>query len=325
MLVNIIADGAWPELFTQYVEYKKNLGYLYQESRLKAVRALSRFLAERPLDDRVITCEIATDFTCPRQDEAPGTTAYRRGIVRQFALFCRWKGIDAWVLPKASGPRQHHQFTPRIISPQEMGQIIACADARGPSRSGPQTQPVYAMLTRLLWCCGLRIGEALNLKIGDVDLDDAVITIRQAKHNRTRLVPLSNSLVAHAHLYTKTIGLVQEDWQGWFFPSPRGGRYSRGAASQHIRGLMLEAGVTTSSGLAPRVHDVRHSFALACLSRLQSQGIDIRAALTLLATYMGHADIVSTEYYLRLDPSAWTTIASTMENAYADVFPQAVN
>jgi integrase/recombinase XerD len=322
MAIEITPDGAFPELFSEYVERKRGIGYVYPESRLYLVRRLSRFLAGRTTDERVITKETAEAFARRREGESSGSAAGRRGIVRQFALFLQWKGIEAWVLPERSEPRQPSSFTPRIITADEMTRVIACADGRPASRCGPQTQPVYAMLVRLLWCCGLRIGEALSLRVGDVDLAEAVITVRKAKHNRIRLVPMSESLAAHARRYTVAVGIAAEDPEAWFFPSPRGGSYHPGSATAHIQDLMLEAGVTTASGRAPRSHDLRHSYAVACLAKMQGQGVDVYAALPLLATFMGHADIVSAEYYLRLDPSAWAAIDQTMEPAYAGVFPQ---
>lgn len=319
----ISVDGAFPELFSEYIEYKRGLGYVYPHSRLYLVRRLSRFLATQAADERVLTREAAEAFAAPREGESPGSAAGRRGIARQFALFLRWKGIDAWVLPEREQPRQHSRFAPRIITAEEMGQIIACADARPPSRCGPQTQPVYAMLVRLLWCCGLRIGEALSLRVGDVDLAEAVITVRKAKHNRTRLVPLSPSLTTHARRYSTAVGLVPEDATAWFFPSPRGGSYNPGSATAHIQKLMLEASITTAAGRPARTHDLRHSYAVAALAKMQADGVDVRAALPVLATFMGHADIVSSEYYLRLAPSAWAGIEHAMAATYAGLYPQA--
>lgn len=216
----LTVDGAFPELFREYVQYKRDLGYVYPASRLYLIRRLSRFLARQATDERVLTRQAAEAFATPREGESPGSAAGRCGIARQFALFLRWKGIDAWVLPEREQRRQRNSFAPRIITPDEMARIIACADARPPSRCGPQTQPVYAMLVRLLWCCGLRIGEALSLRVGDVDLAEAVITVHKAKHNRTRLVPMSPSLAAHARRYSAAVGLVPEDPTAWFFPSP---------------------------------------------------------------------------------------------------------
>jgi integrase len=318
----ITPDGAFPELFSEYVQYKRNLGYVYPKSRLYLVRRLSRFLAGRAADERVLTRDAAEAFARPREGESSGSAAGRWGIARQFALFLRWKGIQAWVLPERRETRQPNPFAPRIVTADEMARVIACADARPASRCGPQTQSVYAMLVRLLWCCGLRIGEALSLRVCDVDLADAVITVHKAKHHRTRLVPMSESLAAHARHYVGAVGLVPEDRGAWFFPSPRGGGYNPCSATAHIQGLMLQAGVTTASGRAPRAHDLRHSYAVACLANMQAAGVDVYAALPLLATYMGHADIVSAEYYLRLDRSAWADIDQAMEDTYTGMFPQ---
>lgn len=321
MAGEITADGAFPELFDEYVDYKRSLGYVYPDSRLYLVRRLSRFLAGLPADAQVLTRQAAEAFARPGPGESPGSVAGRRGIARQFALFLQWKGIDAWVLPERAGPRQPARFTPRIITAEEMTRIIACADARPASRCGPQTQPVYAMLVRLLWCSGLRIGEALSLRIGEVDLAEAVITVGKAKHNRTRLVPMSPSLAAHARRYAVDVGLVPEDRAAWFFPSPRGGAYHPSSATAHLQRLMREAGVTTASGRAPRAHDLRHSYAVAALAKMQAAGVDARVALPALATFMGHADIVSAEYYLRLAPSGWAGIQRAMAATYADLYP----
>ena len=109
------------------------------------------------------------------------------------------------------------------------------------------------MLVRLLWCCGLRIGEALSLLVGDVDLVDAVITVHKAKHNRTRLVPMSPSLTAQPAATQPLPGLVPEDPAAWFFPSPRGGAYHPGSATAHIQTLMLEeAGIAASRARSSR-------------------------------------------------------------------------
>ncbi len=134
MAVEITVDGAFPELFSEYIEHKRSLGYVYPTSRLYLVRLLSRFLAERAADERVLTRDAAEAFAQARDGESAGSAAGRRGIARQFALFLRWKGIDAWVLPERAQPRQPNPFAPRIITADEMARIIACADGRPPAR-----------------------------------------------------------------------------------------------------------------------------------------------------------------------------------------------
>lgn len=132
------------------------------------------------------------------------------------------------MLPDRLRPRQSSAFIPRIITADEVARIIACADARPASRCGPQTQPVYAMVVRLLWCCGLRIG--------DVDLADAVITVHKAKHNRTRLVPMSESLAAYARRYVVAVGLIPEDRGRGSSPPHEAGATTRARSPRTFRG-----------------------------------------------------------------------------------------
>ena len=124
MAVEVTAVGAFPELFSEYVEYKRNLGYVYPNSRIYLVKRLSRFLAGRVADERVLTREAAEAFARPRDGESSGSAAGRSGIARQFALFLRWKGTDAWVLPEHAGPRRPSSFAPRIITADEMARVI---------------------------------------------------------------------------------------------------------------------------------------------------------------------------------------------------------
>ena len=111
MAGEITPDEAFPELFSEYIDYKRNLGYVYPDSRLYLVRRLSRFLAGRAADERVLTRDSAEEFARPRDAEAGGTAAARRGIARQFALFLRWKGIHGSGRPGPGcphGPGQQH-------------------------------------------------------------------------------------------------------------------------------------------------------------------------------------------------------------------------
>ena len=163
-----------------------------------------------------------------------GSAAGRRGIARQFALFLRWKGIDAWVLPEREQPRQPGSFAPRIITAEEMAPVIACADARPASRWPANP-------------AGLRHARPLAVVLRTADQRGTVPPgrrrqpgrgrhhRRKAKHNRTRLVPMSPSLTAHARRYSAAAGLVPEDPAAWFFPSPRGGAYHPGSATAHIQ------------------------------------------------------------------------------------------
>jgi integrase len=162
--------GPWAHLFEEFVTFKRSLGYLLPEDAVRKYRLLSQHIASFPTDPRVLTVEMVDAFLDPA-DRAPGTVWQRRNTVKQFALFLRGRGIDCWQPPDRFDAIPAPRFDPRIITSQEMAKVIAVADAMPPSPPSPFGAAIYGMLLRMLWCCGLRIGEALRLSVGDVDLD----------------------------------------------------------------------------------------------------------------------------------------------------------
>ena len=319
----IVMDGAWPDLFDEFVAYKHGLGYAYPRSSVFDVRLLSRHLAGFPTVKEVLTQEMAESFYAPDGRRTPGTLRQRRGVVRQFALFLRWKQVDCWVPP---GPGEHvpePRCTPRIITVEEMARIIAWVDQGQPSPWSPAGHIVFAAMIRVLWCCGLRIGEAANLTVGDVDLTAGVFTIRGAKHGHTRLVPMSTTLSRDMNAYAARMGLTAVDGGRAFFPNPRGLAYDTMAASNRVRKTMAGAGVTVDGIRPPRAHDIRHSYAVHALQKMQDDGVDPYTSLPLLSTFMGHRTIQATEYYLRLTGPMSRDTATRMADCYQHVFPEA--
>jgi len=185
-----------------------------------------------------------------------------RAEVRQFTVLCRARGIECWWPVEGYQSLPCPKHNPRIITQQEMGAMIGVADRLQDCPWAANLSLTYGMLLRMLWCCGTRIGETLMLRVGDVDADQQVITIRHAKAGKTRLVPMSASLAEHAIGYARQTG-VQNDPGSWFYPGSHSGHLSHSAAHRRIHLIMREAGVTVD-GLRPaRVHDIRHSSAVA--------------------------------------------------------------
>jgi integrase len=317
----IVIDGAYAPLFDEFVAYKRGIGYGYTKSTIQLIRLFSRFLSRFPECPEVLTRETVDAFCAPRPGESMSTRNKRVVISRQFALFVRLTGIDCYVPPERH-EKVTSDFVPYIISESEMARVIARADEMPPLPCSAKTGIVCSMLLRILWCCGLRISEALSLTLGDVDLGDAVLTIRKAKYNQTRFVPISASLAAYVRGYWRDMGFSNENPGAFFFPNKAGAQYSRGAAAVRIKKIMLEAGVTRDGTTTPRVHDVRHSFAIGAFKKMESEGMDAYSSLPLLATYMGHSDIKSTEYYLRLTGNDLERVVETMAGCYEGVFPE---
>ena len=317
----IIIDGAHATLFDEFIAYKRNMGYGYSHPIMERLRQFSRFLAKFPTEDGVLTKALADAYCEPKEGEAVSTRNNRLSLSRQFALFLNSKGIQTYVPPEQR-QKKTSNFIPFIITEAQMADIIKCADETPFISHASTTKYVYPMLLRLLWCCGLRLGEAIHLRLQDVDIDAGVLTVRKAKYNQTRLIPISATLLEYIRTYRNKMQFSLREPDAFFLPTHRDGNYSRSSAAINIKRIMLRAGVTKDGVKPPRVHDIRHSYAVRALKKMADENVDIYCALPMLSIFMGHSDIKSTEYYLRLTGHVFSDVATLMEPAYATVFPE---
>ena len=226
--------------------------------------------------------------------------------------------IDAYV--DRDIRRVQSSFVPYIFSHSEIVRLFAAADGLPYTPISPQRVYVMSLLFRMLYGCGLRISEALNLVMADVDLDQGILYIRNSKFGKERLVPMSESLTFRCFQYVSNVGKHRKD-EAAFFQTPCGGHYASGTILYAWRQTLYCAGISYGGkGKGPRIHDLRHTFAVHCLQKWVEAGEDLNAKLPYLSAYMGHAGLYSTQQYLRLTAEAFPHIVSAMEHNF-DVFP----
>jgi integrase len=176
-------------------------------------------------------------------------------------------------------------------------------------------------LLRVLYGCGLRLEEALSLRIRDVDLIQGVLHINDTKFRKDRLVPPARPLVVRLQKYAATLGPRPAD--AHFFPSPRGGPLHGSGVYRNYRDLLQRCHIGHGGrGEGPRLHDLRHTFAVHTLLRWYREGADLQARLPVLATYLGHASIDGTQDYLQMTAELYPEIVSRSEAAFSDVIPR---
>lgn len=305
----IAFPGPHGDLFTGYVRFKRSLGYAIPISYQYVLRHIAVFIASRPPEPGVVSRAAMEHLTSRRPDEAAPTQCKRIAILRQFCLWLASSG-HAPAVPPDGLARDTTDFVPRIVSEAEMAAILAVADR---DASEPRR-----LLLRLLWCCGMRIGEACALTVSDLDIDVGTILIRHAKGDRTRLLPISESLREYAAGYLDRHMLT--DGALPLMPTGRGNPPRPGNAGAMLRPIFDRAGVLTRDGTPIRPHDLRHSYAVHALEKMVDDGIDVYAALPLLSAYMGHADIHSTEYYLRFTEDTLLRIIDAQQQTSRQVF-----
>jgi integrase/recombinase XerD len=167
---------------------------------------------------------------------------------------------------------------------------------------------------------GLRVGEACRLSNDDADLDGAVLTVIGSKFGKTRLVPLHGSSAAALRAYAaRRDQLCPRPKTDTFFVSAAGTAVSAASPSKVFARLLKANGVTAPTGRRrPRLHDIRHSFAVATLLDWYQAGLDVQARLPLLSAYLGHVDPKSTYWYLQAAPELLTLAAQRLEHAHGD-------
>lgn len=252
-------------------------------------------------------------------NETPRNHYYRATEVRRFLRYLVANGVDAYIDEDIRWTRSN--FIPYIFSHDEIRSIFSAVDSLPYTPISPQRVPVMRLLFRMLYGCGLRVSEASALVMDDVDLDNGILRIRNSKFGKERLVPMSESLTKRCAEYSAVICTGRSSTAP-FFQTPQGGPYCVGTIYYAWRQILYHAGISHGGkGHGPRIHDIRHTFAVHCLQRWVDENIDLETVLPYLSTYMGHVGISSTQEYLHLTSELFPQITRAFEGAF-DVFPK---
>jgi hypothetical protein len=156
---------------------------------------------------------------------------------------------------------------------------------------------------------------------GDVNTEEGTLTVRNVKFHKDRLVPMHPSLVERCRVYKEEIHPVGQS-EDIFFPSSQDGRYSERVIYAYFRRFLWDAGISHwGRGKGPRVHDLRHAFAVHCLKRWVQSGVDLTVSLPYLSVYLGHAGLKGSQRYLRLTAELYPDIARAMDERFGHILP----
>ena len=311
-------SGVFAELANEFVEYKRDQGYKYH-SEAKVLGRFCRFTEDYGLDEPVLTRELAMAWTAPREGEAAKSRLHRVCLLNQFGKYLELTGHEICPLPK--GHWDTGSFTPYIFTHDEIDRLFQAADNIRPIAQARNLHKELPALFRLLYGCGLRVSEAVGLLCRDVDLEQGVLTIREAKNGRDRLIPLSESLLTLLRDYRENAA----DWldgADYFFPAPDRTILSPNTVYQRFRKVLWSAGISyNGKGNGPRLHDMRHTFAVHTLQKWVERGEDLTAMLPVLSVFMGHKSMQATSRYLRLTAEVYPDVIRQVEGTCAYVIP----
>jgi integrase len=301
--------GPLAKEITEFLVFKRALGCPYRRAEY-TLREFDRFLRQYVRSRRRWRLrEAVLAWISSKKGRKPVTVTVEMGVIRQFCRYRRRYDPSAFVPGRVWAPQStESEFLPYIFSQSEVRRLLSLA-AR-PCRCCARMPPgLRRLLLLILYCTGLRLGEAVRLKVGDVDLRRAVLFVSESK-GRSRWVPFHRSMIPEFHRYLggrRQMGQLASSAPLFL----RCGRMlSTQRASAYIRRLLRRAGLKPLKGRkGPRPYDLRHTFAVRRLERWYRAGVDIHDRLPWLSAYMGHLDILGTETYLTATPELLATAA----------------
>lgn len=291
----------------RYISLRHALGYKLVKAG-RHLRAFACFAADRGETHIHVSSVLSWLAIVAR---TPGARARRLTDLILFARFVHAED-SRHEIPRADVKRiSEKRPVPYIYTADEITRILEMAGKLRHQRPNPLRRQLYVMLFGLIAATGLRVSEALALKLDDIR-DGGVLHIRETKFRKSRLVPLHVTVVQALETYLE----ARRQHAGvcdWLFPSVQHREMFSTTVNYTFRCILRRAGIAPERRQQPRIHDLRHTFATRVLEQCGAERGVVARHFVALSTYLGHADIRNTYWYLEATPEMMTDIAAASE------------
>jgi integrase/recombinase XerD len=305
-----------------FLRFKRAMGIRYWRAE-SVLTGFVRFVAQHWGDQGEVALDEAVTRWCARIAERKAVSlANEFGVIRQLCLFRRRRDPESFVPEHTLAPVKESIFLPYIFSHDDVRAILTAA-------SSHHGRFIWALMLRtlilVLYCTGLRLGEAVRLRTADIDLDRGILMIQRSK-GRARIVAIRPDLVAELRAYAaerqRLVRKRRRADPAAFFLRLDASPLTVVSASAAIRRLLRQLGLKPPEGrVGARPYELRHAFAVHRLSAWANEGVDIHTKLPLLSAYLGHQNIIGTEAYLRATPQLLELASSRFEQHLHDARP----
>lgn len=286
----------------EFLRFKRALGMGYRRAEF-VLNSFVRFVRAQWADQPVPLDEAVTRWAARLEGRKAITVGNEFGVVRQLCLFRRRRDPASFVPEHAVAPVKESVFLPYIFTPQEVLTLLEAA-TRHTGRS------IWGAMLRalilVLYCTGMRLGEATRLRLDDVDLRRATLMVQHSK-GRSRMLPIRADLVQELGRYLRqranVLAATGDADPGTVFVRLDGSPLTLRAASDALRKLLRELAMKPPCGrVGARPYELRHAFAVHRLTAWALEGADVHAKLPWLSAYLGHQNVLGTEVYLKATP-----------------------
>jgi integrase len=309
--------------FKQFIAAKNGLGYTSLRAQWVFLE-LDNFFCKN-VSEIGITKQQIEQWRATRINDAQSVIYDKYSILAQFCKYMCSIGYGCYI-PRL--PRKISGFTPHIFTNKQIMDIFqACDHFELYDRHLNTTLFIIPAVIRLLYGTGLRINEALSLKNKDIDFDKKCLYVRKSKNGDERISPLSETLVIVLKQYLHYRDRMPLPWikdeKNFFFVSPIGTRCWQGVVYDWFRKALAASGIPHQGDhKGPRLHDLRHTFAVHSLIKMSNSGLDMYYSLPLLSKCLGHRSLKSTDQYVRLTAEIYQDLLKDVNKISAHIFPK---
>lgn len=307
-------------LMLSFLEEKRALGYIYRTDE-GALNRFDRELAALPHTAKHIPRDTVLKLAKKHPCEQNSNLSRRMTVLNEFLRYMLRLGHMVDLIPPRHFPVYHRVFKARIFTQGEIRALLAAADQFPVPRQFPLLRYEIPLLFRVLVNMGLRLGEALLLKPEMVDLEQGWLRLEQSKNHVPRLLPMSDEMRRCMRRHVETVQTKGMPGS-YFFPGTRSPHLLNGTVRTYFHQLLRQANILYyGRDGGPRIHDLRHTFAVQCLNGWVQNGVDLLAAMPILSKYMGHTGVSGTQRYLQLTAELYPEVLNRLESAYGCLIP----
>ena len=316
-------EKTFTHIVNEYIKEKHAVGYIFE----KAAQTLRRIIyLQNDIDHDfpILSEELVNRWIEKTAWENETNRNHRISVLRGLGDYMIRMGYNAKAIPRRLAPYREYAYIPYIFSEHELGLILSTIDRLCENGISRHSDLIFPIVFRLLIGCGTRITETLHIEKNDIDLENGTLILRYTKDAKERIIPMAASLVKRCSLYrTKCQVFRTFDSASWFFPNKHGLPYSSATAYELFRRVLSVAGISHGGkGKGPRLHDLRHTYAVRVLNKWVQAGNNLTTALPYLAIYMGHEGLKASQHYLRLTATMFPELLQTVEKEYGWIIPE---
>ena len=311
---------AYADQFEDYLQWRS---ISLSESTIKTERwyleLLDNYLSKYNINEQSLTNTRLEKWLEHRPGEKENTRKKRLDFTKRLCLYIQ-KTDSSVEIPFMTIRDIQTDYIPYIFTKDEIKLIFDAADNYKSTIRSPYLHLSVPIAFRILYGCGLRSRELVSLKLGDVDTEANLLYIHDTKFGKSRYVPLSVSLSRRIKDYIDERFAQTDDDMFLLSSMDDNHPYTTETVHSWLMNLLIAAGIRHGGrGIGPRVHDLRHTFAVHSMQNAFAQGRDLMTFLPLLSTYLGHKDLRGTQYYLKLTAEVYPEILTAIENKYGKV------